>query len=164
MPGRRRPHRGVCPAQARHHPLRCASAPLVAVTSPSVGGVALMTAVPTPGPDAAGPRVSPVIAMPPRGRRRRPSGEPPPLPRHIDHTTRWYLVLAGLAVALWVGLTTPAFLGIITRADLTVLRAVATLRSDPLTRVMLNIDAVRSLWTVRVLVLGTIAALIALRR
>ena len=123
-----------------------------------------MTTVPTPGPDAAWPRVSPVIAMPRRGRRRRPSGEPPPLPRHIDHTTRWYLLLAGLAVALWVGLTTPAFLGIITRADLTVLRAVATLRSDPLTRVMLDIDAVRSLWTVRVLALGTIAALIALRR
>jgi tRNA A-37 threonylcarbamoyl transferase component Bud32 len=102
--------------------------------------------------------------MPPRGRRRRPSGEPPPLPRHIDHTTRWYLVLAGLAAALWVGLTIPAFLGIVTRADLTVLRAVATLRSDPLTRVMLDIDAVRSLWTVRVLALGTIAALIALRR
>ena len=73
-------------------------------------------------------------------------------------------MLAGLAVVLWVGLTTPAFLGIITRADLTVLRAVATLRSDPLTRIMLDIDAVRSMWTVRVLALGTIAALIALRR
>ena len=73
-------------------------------------------------------------------------------------------MLGGLAVALWVGLTVPAVLGIITRADLTVLHAVATVRSASLTRLMLDVDAVRSPWTVRVLSLGTIAVLIALRR
>lgn len=73
-------------------------------------------------------------------------------------------MLAGMAAALWVALSIPPLLGVITRADLTVLRAVATLRSSPLTHVMLDIDALRSSWTVRVLWVGTIAALIALRR
>jgi tRNA A-37 threonylcarbamoyl transferase component Bud32/membrane-associated phospholipid phosphatase len=100
----------------------------------------------------------------PHGRRRRPSGEPPPLPRHIDHSTRWYLLIAGLAAALWTAMSVPPLLGVITRADLTVLHAVATVRSAWLTQVMLNGNALCSPWTVRLVAWGTIAALVALRR
>jgi tRNA A-37 threonylcarbamoyl transferase component Bud32/membrane-associated phospholipid phosphatase len=100
----------------------------------------------------------------PRGRRRRPSGEPPPLPRHIDHSTRWYLLIAGLAAALWAGMSVPPVLGVITRADLTVLDTVATVRSTWLTQVMLNGNALCSPWVVRLAAWGTIAALVALRR
>jgi tRNA A-37 threonylcarbamoyl transferase component Bud32/membrane-associated phospholipid phosphatase len=138
--------------------------PPAAIASPFDGGAALMNTVPTPSASAANPRLSPVIAASPLGRRRRPSGEPPPLPRHIDYITRWYLLLAGLAVALWAGLSIPPVLGIVTRADLTVLQTVAAMRSSPLTHVMLDIDALRSPWTARVIAWGTIIVLLAFRR
>jgi tRNA A-37 threonylcarbamoyl transferase component Bud32/membrane-associated phospholipid phosphatase len=138
--------------------------PLAAITSPFDGGGAPMNTVPTPSTGAASPRVSPVIAASPVGRRRRPSGEPPPLPRHIDYVIRWYLLLAGLAAALWAGLSITPVLGLITRADLTVLRAVATVRSNPLTHIMLDIDVLTSPWTARVIAWGTIAVLLAFRR
>ena len=123
-----------------------------------------MTTLPTPGPSPVGSEVTPLVPALPHGRRRRPSGEPPPLPRHIDHSTRWYLLIAGLAAALWAGMSVPPVLGAITRADLTVLHAVATVRSAWLTQVMLNGNALCSPWVVRLPAWGTIAALVALRR
>jgi hypothetical protein len=122
-----------------------------------------MTTVPTPDEAAAGARVSPLIVMP-LGRRRRPSGEPPPLPRRIDYITRWNLLLLGLVGALWVALSIQPVLGLITRGDLFVLHAVAAVRSVPLTRVMLGVDEVRWPWAVRVIAWGTIAALVVFRR
>ena len=123
-----------------------------------------MTTVPAPGAGDPGPEVTPLIAASLGGRRRRPSGEPPPLPRHIDHSTRWYLLLAAIAGALWAGMSVPPVLGVITRADLVMLHAIATLRSAWLTHVMLGIDAIRSPWVVQAAAWGTIAALVALRR
>jgi tRNA A-37 threonylcarbamoyl transferase component Bud32/membrane-associated phospholipid phosphatase len=135
----------------------------MAAGTPLTRGVALMTTVPAPAAGAAEPAVSPVIATSPQRRRRRPSGEPPPLPRHIAHGTRWYLLLAGLAGAVWAGLSFPPTLGVITRADLSLLRAIATVRGDALTRVMLDVNAVPSAWTVRPIAWATIAALLVLR-
>ena len=123
-----------------------------------------MTTVPTPRPEPVGPEVTPLIAASPRGRRRRPSGEPPPLPRRIDHSIRWYLALAGVCGALWAAMSVPAALGVITRADLVILRAVAAVRTDWLTRLMLDVNALQSLWTARLLAWGTIAVLLAFRR
>ncbi len=123
-----------------------------------------MNTVPTPGAPGAARRVAPVITPQSLGRRRRPSGEPPPLPRRIDYRTRWYLLLVALAAALWVALSLRPALGLITRADLTVLRAVAAARGVPLTRAMLGINAVTSSWTVRLIAWGTIATLVAFRR
>jgi tRNA A-37 threonylcarbamoyl transferase component Bud32/membrane-associated phospholipid phosphatase len=122
-----------------------------------------MTTVPTPRPDPVGPEVTPLIAVSPRGRRRRPSGEPPPLPRHIDHGIRWYLALGGVAVALWVAMSVPAALGAITRADLVILRAVAAVRTAWLTRLMLDVNVLASPW-VRLVLFGTMAVLVAVRR
>jgi tRNA A-37 threonylcarbamoyl transferase component Bud32/membrane-associated phospholipid phosphatase len=123
-----------------------------------------MTTLPTPRPDPVGPEVTPLISASLRGRRRRPSGEPPPLPRHIDQSTRWCLLLAAVTGALWAGMSVPAALGVITRADLAVLRAIAAVRSAWLTRLMLDVNALASPWTVRVLALGAIAALVVSRR
>ena len=124
-----------------------------------------MTTLPTPRPGHEGSEVPPLIAASLRGRRRRPSGEPPPLPRHIDHSIRWYLLLAGVAAALWAGMSVPAVLGVITRGDLAVLRAVGTVRTAWLTHVMLDVNAaLTSPWTVRLVMLGTIAVLVAFRR
>jgi tRNA A-37 threonylcarbamoyl transferase component Bud32 len=113
------------------------------------------------GPDG---RVSPIIATSPLGRRRRPSGEPPPLPRRIETSTRLYLLLGGLAGAFWVVLSIRPVFGLVTRGDLIVLRAVAAARTWWLTRLMLDIDVIRSPWTMRFAALGTIAALVVFRR
>jgi tRNA A-37 threonylcarbamoyl transferase component Bud32/membrane-associated phospholipid phosphatase len=123
-----------------------------------------MTTLPTPRPGTIGPEVPALITASPQGRRRRPSGEPPPLPRHIDRSTRWYLLLAGAAGALWAAMSVPAALGIITRADLVVLRAVATMRTAWVTRLMLDVNVLASPWTVRLVAWGTIAVLLAFRR
>jgi len=123
-----------------------------------------MTTLPTPRPGHEGPEVPPLIAASPRGRRRRPSGEPPPLPRRINHSIRWYLVLAGVAGALWAAMSVPAILGPITRADLAVLHVVAAVRVAWLTRLMLGVNALASPWTTRVIAWGTIAVLVAFRR
>jgi tRNA A-37 threonylcarbamoyl transferase component Bud32/membrane-associated phospholipid phosphatase len=123
-----------------------------------------MTTLPTSHPDHEGPEVTPAITASLRGRRRRPSGEPPPLPRRIDHGIRWYLLLTGLAGALWAGMSVPAVLGVITRGDLAVLRAVAVVRAGWLTRLMLDVNALASPWTVRLIAWGTIAVLVAFRR
>jgi tRNA A-37 threonylcarbamoyl transferase component Bud32/membrane-associated phospholipid phosphatase len=123
-----------------------------------------MTTLPTPRPDHEESEVTPLITASPRGRRRRPSGEPPPLPRRINHSIRWYLVLAGLAGALWAGMSVPAVLGIITQGDLAVLRVVAAVRAAWLTHVMLDVNALASPWTARLVVWGTIAVLVAFRR
>ena len=123
-----------------------------------------MTTLPTPQSRPAGPEVTPVIAGAPGGRRRRPSGEPPPLPRPIDRGTRWYLVLGGVAGALWAGMSVPVCLGLITRADLTMLHALATARTAGLTQLMLHIDALESAWTVRLVAWLTIAVLAGFRR
>jgi len=124
-----------------------------------------MSTLPTPRPGGEGSEVTPLIAASLRGRRRRPSGEPPPLPRHIDHSIRWYLLLAGVAGVLWAGMSVPAVLGIITRADLVVLRVVATVRAAWLTHLMLDVNAVlASPWTTRLVAWGIIAVLVAFRR
>jgi tRNA A-37 threonylcarbamoyl transferase component Bud32/membrane-associated phospholipid phosphatase len=61
---------------------------------------------------------------------------------------------------MWV----PAALGVITGADLAALRAIAAVRSAWLTRLTLDVNALASPWTVRVLALGTIAVLVVSRR
>jgi tRNA A-37 threonylcarbamoyl transferase component Bud32/membrane-associated phospholipid phosphatase len=86
------------------------------------------------------------------------------LPHHINHSIRWYLALAAVCGALWAAMSVPAALGVITRADLSILRAVAGVRTGWLTRVMLDLNALESLWTARLLAWATIAVLVAFRR
>jgi tRNA A-37 threonylcarbamoyl transferase component Bud32 len=122
-----------------------------------------MTTLPTPRPGHEGPEVPPLIAASARARRRRPSGEPPPLPRHIDRSIGWYLLLAGVVGGLWAAMSVPATLGVITRADLVILRAVAAVRTAWLTRLMLDVNVLASPW-VRLVLFGTMAVLVAFRR
>lgn len=69
--------------------------------------------------------------------RRRPSGEPPPLPRHLHASGKWWLGLTAAVLLFWVvaGLTrrTAVHLDIL---DHRILVAIAELRSPGLTEVM----------------------------
>jgi tRNA A-37 threonylcarbamoyl transferase component Bud32 len=123
-----------------------------------------MSTLPAPLPGHEGSEVPSLITASPWGRRRRPSGEPPPLPRHINHSIRWYLLITGIGGVLWAAMSVPVLLGLITRADLVVLHAVAAVRTAWLTHVMLQVNALASPLTPRLAAWGTIAVLAVFRR
>ena len=96
--------------------------------------------------------------------RRRPSGEPPPLPRPVSRGTRAFLVAGVLVVLLWAGLTTNVGVRVVTRVDLVVLDALAEVRTDALVDVAQSVMALGSLWTFRVVAWTTLLVLVAVRR
>src|SRR5579864_5773024 len=93
--------------------------------------------------------IRPVLSSARVGRRRRPSGEPPPLPRRVEPSTAWYLGLGVLTLAFWIAMRTMTGLRMATQADVTILRAIATLRTGPVTAVMRAVNALGSPWVVR---------------
>jgi membrane-associated phospholipid phosphatase/tRNA A-37 threonylcarbamoyl transferase component Bud32 len=98
------------------------------------------------------------------GRRRRPSGEAPPLPRPLTTGTYW-LAATGVVLLLWlVALANSATYNYILSFDLTLLDWVSQLRTLVLTDVMRGVHALGSLWTVRVLFWSTVAVLLVTRR
>src|SRR2546421_363211 len=100
------------------------------------------------------------------GKRRRPSGEPPPLPRKLGVSGRVWLALAlGLLTTLGVFLISTGLAAPVERWESAALRLVASVRTGLLTSLMLGINAVfASRWTIRILRIGTVAALIGFRR
>lgn len=108
--------------------------------------------------------IRPVLTASPVGRRRRPSGEPPPLPRTIDRTTRLYVVATVLALALGAALSLPPLQAVVTAADLTVLRFVERVRVEVVTDILLAVQALGSNWSIRAVAWPTIAVLLAFRR
>jgi tRNA A-37 threonylcarbamoyl transferase component Bud32/membrane-associated phospholipid phosphatase len=81
--------------------------------------------------------------------KRRPSGEPPPLPRDLSSTGIYWLALTGLVVLAWLTVYIVNPIGIRgTRVDLAELRWIAKLRAPVLTDVMKSIMALGSVWTV----------------
>jgi membrane-associated phospholipid phosphatase/tRNA A-37 threonylcarbamoyl transferase component Bud32 len=98
------------------------------------------------------------------GRRRRPSGEAPPLPRPLTTGTYW-LAATGVVLLLWlVALANSATYNYILSFDLTLLDWVSQLRTLVLTDFMRGVHALGSLWTVRVLFWSTVAVLLVTRR
>jgi tRNA A-37 threonylcarbamoyl transferase component Bud32 len=100
------------------------------------------------------------------GRRRRPSGEPPPLPRRLGVSGRvWIALAASVLVVVGVIVAFGAVGAGFDRLDSTMLRGVAALRARWLTTVMADINTVlTSRWTIRILRLGTVVALAGWRR
>ncbi|MPY95018.1 MAG: phosphatase PAP2 family protein [Acidimicrobiia bacterium] len=99
------------------------------------------------------------------GRRRRPTGAPPPLPRHLGLTGKLWLAGAGGLVG-WIvlcALSAPvrAFTD---RADSAVLRQIARLRSGWLTDVMTAVDRIGSGWTLTLVALGLLVGQVVFRR
>jgi tRNA A-37 threonylcarbamoyl transferase component Bud32 len=108
-------------------------------------------------PDPAAERPGPLV-------RRRPSGEPPPLPRPVTPGTRAFLVAGVMVVLLWAALTTEVGVRVVTRVDLAVLDPLARLRTDALVDVAKLVAALGSLWTFRVVAWTTLIVLAAVRR
>jgi membrane-associated phospholipid phosphatase/tRNA A-37 threonylcarbamoyl transferase component Bud32 len=85
-------------------------------------------------------------------RRRRPSGEPPPLPRSLHRTGAFWAVVAGAALLFYIasgiseGLTSPG-----SRIDHDILRWFERQRTDGLTSVMKALHALGSVWVIRLL-------------
>jgi tRNA A-37 threonylcarbamoyl transferase component Bud32/membrane-associated phospholipid phosphatase len=97
-------------------------------------------------------------------RRRRPSGEPPPLPRPVSASTRWCGVLGVAGGALSAALLTDAGMREISAIDLTVTRWMAAVRSDVATEAFDVITFFGSTATFRVLAWTTLIVLVTTRR
>jgi tRNA A-37 threonylcarbamoyl transferase component Bud32 len=114
-------------------------------------------------------------------RRRRPAGEPPPLPRRLGRTGWWWLGLGTIAIigsttaiiglnAAIIGLNIPFsrfYLfggGKLPPVDQRVLEGLADLRTPILTRAMVVLAALSSQWMIAALGWATILVLLAARR
>jgi serine/threonine-protein kinase RIO1 len=98
-------------------------------------------------------------------RRRRPSGEPPPLPRNLGRSGRFWLIMVAYLTSVAIGVIVFApFQRLFEHWDTEQLRWVIALRTRWLTDVMKLVNVVTSVWTIRVLRWGTILVLVAFRR
>jgi tRNA A-37 threonylcarbamoyl transferase component Bud32/membrane-associated phospholipid phosphatase len=99
------------------------------------------------------------------GRRRRPSGEAPPLPRALNSSGRWWLAATGVVLLLWAAIVTNRRTAVLVlEVDQAVVQWVAGLRTPLLTDVMQVLHALGSRWTIRVLFWLTVVALLVMRR
>jgi tRNA A-37 threonylcarbamoyl transferase component Bud32 len=96
-------------------------------------------------------------------RRRRPAGEPPPLPRRIGMTGWWWLGFGTVAIIGWVIAVASAG-GALVPVDQWVLEGLARLRSPALTRVMLALEALCSHQVIVGLGWAAILVLLVVRR
>jgi tRNA A-37 threonylcarbamoyl transferase component Bud32 len=110
------------------------------------------------------PGIAPVLSTTPVGRRRRPSGEPPPLPRHIERSSKVHIVLIAVAGALVVGVSLTPVLAVITAVDLGILTALENVRWRPATSVLQTLQALGSDLMVPVVAWATILVLVGFRR
>jgi membrane-associated phospholipid phosphatase/tRNA A-37 threonylcarbamoyl transferase component Bud32 len=97
-------------------------------------------------------------------RRRRPSGEPPPLPRHLNASGKWWLAASGLVVLAWIAVAVTGSVSLFDTADTRVLQAFAQLRSPAVTRVAQVAGVLATPVAVYVLWVANFAVLIALKR
>ena len=102
--------------------------------------------------------------------RRRPSGEPAPLPRKpLAGSGKFWLVVAGVIVGVLVMVMAPFTIWLADgewwdRLDQRIIDAVEGLRSPLLTDVARALDSLRNEWFIRVLRWATVVALIVFRR
>jgi tRNA A-37 threonylcarbamoyl transferase component Bud32/membrane-associated phospholipid phosphatase len=97
-------------------------------------------------------------------RRRRPSGEPPPLPRHLAKSGKWWLVASGLVVLAWIAVWATGSVTVFDLADSRVLQAFEAVRTPALTRVADVTGVLTTGVALQVLWLLNLAALVVIRR
>jgi tRNA A-37 threonylcarbamoyl transferase component Bud32 len=97
--------------------------------------------------------------------RRRPSGEPPPLPRELGRSGKFWLIMTAYFLSVLLGvLLFDNLSGIFDRFDTARLRWFATIRTDWLTDIAEWVNVLGSRWTIRVLRWATIIALVWFKR
>ena len=118
------------------------------------------------GPDRDGPSVRTAGLV--RGRwRRRPAGEPPPLPRRLGMTGWWWLGLGTIAIiasTIAFNQVHPVGGGKLPPLDQRALEELARLRTPVLTRTMVVVAGLSSQWVIAALGWATILVLLAVRR
>jgi tRNA A-37 threonylcarbamoyl transferase component Bud32/membrane-associated phospholipid phosphatase len=118
-------------------------------------------------PEVTGPTRPGAHRVRPSGRRRRPTGEAPPLPYHLQTTGVGWLVALGVLVALSIvvfagGLRGPAVA--VTVVDDAMVRWLAGLDAPGLAGTWRALASPASWWVLNVLGWGLVLALLALRR
>lgn len=122
-------------------------------------------AAPPPDPGRADHTGRQPHAIVPRRARRRPSGEPPPLPHQLNASGKWWVALACGVIVFWfLAATTPRTALWLAVADHGVLDRVAALRSPTLTPVMKAIGLLATGQALQVLWLVNLLALLFWRR
>jgi tRNA A-37 threonylcarbamoyl transferase component Bud32 len=98
-------------------------------------------------------------------RRRRPSGAPPPLPRQIGWTGKFWLV-AMVALVAWLVITalSPWARQVTDQVDATILRGFARLRTEWLTDVFRAVDRAVTGWIMFVVAEALVVVMIVFRR
>jgi membrane-associated phospholipid phosphatase/tRNA A-37 threonylcarbamoyl transferase component Bud32 len=100
-----------------------------------------------------------------RVRRRRPSGEPPPLPRSLGRSGLFWVFMAAYFLSVLIGVVLfPTFEGFWQRLDRRILISFAQVRTPVVTDVALVVNGLSFAWTLRVLRWGTLAVLLRFRR
>ena len=99
------------------------------------------------------------------GRRRRPSGEKPPLPRELTRSGRLWLLMGVITLGLWISLFAfPQTTDFWSRLDNNALSWVVDRRTDWLTDVMRGFHALGSVWFIRPLRWVIMGVLLGYRR
>src|SRR3954462_3838812 len=120
----------------------------------------LPEAVPTVGPPTR--PAPPAIAR--VRRRRRPSGEPPPLPRHLNASGKWWLGLSAMVLVAWIVILATGTDTVFDLADTRILQAIADVRTPWLTRVAHIAGVLATPTAIYVVWLANLAVLAGLRR
>jgi tRNA A-37 threonylcarbamoyl transferase component Bud32/membrane-associated phospholipid phosphatase len=102
-----------------------------------------------------------------RARRRRPTGEPPPLPHHLQTSGVRWLIAAAVLVALAIAVFARGLRGLavdVTVADDAVVRWFGRLQAPGVVGIWRALAALSSWWVLNVLLYGLLLALLVLRR
>src|SRR4051812_19562164 len=97
-------------------------------------------------------------------RTRRPSGEAPPLPHHLNASGKWWLGLSGLVVVAWAVVIATRTVSVCDVVDTRVLQAIAGLRTPWLTRVAEVAGLPATPWALQFLWLANVVVLVVVRR
>jgi membrane-associated phospholipid phosphatase len=97
-------------------------------------------------------------------RRRRPSGEPPPLPRHLNASGKWWLAGSGVVLVSVVAVVATRSVAFVDLVDTRVLQGIAEIRSPGLTQVAEVAGVLGTSRAIHVLWLLNIAVLAVFRR
>jgi tRNA A-37 threonylcarbamoyl transferase component Bud32 len=122
----------------------------------------LPQAPPGPGSAARIARTPPAIAR--VRRRRRPSGEPPPLPRHLNASGKWWLFLSALVLLACIAVVVTGTVTTFDVIDTRILQAFSEARTPWLTRVAQPAGLLASSTAIHVLWLSNLVLLVIFRR